>query len=141
MAGTAGGEREATNVTDITGGVDTHADTHTVAAPDGLGRLLGHATFPAATSGIHQLWTWLSGHGTVIAVGMARASAGGGESRRSLRELGLAHDHGPEVLCGCSLAVELMSGVAAVLGIDVDDHVVTDRVTSPDTCPASFADP
>ncbi len=42
MVETTGSVREAT---DITGGVDTHADTHTVAALDGLGRLLVHATF------------------------------------------------------------------------------------------------
>ena len=31
-----------TPLREITGGVDTHADTHTVAALDELGRLLGH---------------------------------------------------------------------------------------------------
>ncbi len=54
MLETTGPERE---VIDITGGVDTHADTHTVAALDGLGRLLGHATFPATVSGFHELLT------------------------------------------------------------------------------------
>jgi hypothetical protein len=42
-------------VTDITGGIDTHADTHTIAAIDGLGRLLGHARFPVTTPGFDDL--------------------------------------------------------------------------------------
>lgn len=67
MLGTIDLERE---VTDITGGVDTHADTHTVAALDGLGRLLGHATFPATATGFADLLTWLLSHGPVAAVGM-----------------------------------------------------------------------
>jgi len=36
MVGTTPSPRE------ITGGIDTHADTHTVAALNELGRLLGH---------------------------------------------------------------------------------------------------
>ncbi|QLQ11731.1 MAG: IS110 family transposase [Nocardioidaceae bacterium] len=54
----------------MTGGVDTHADTHTVAALDGLGRLLGHATFPVTPTGFDDLMTWLRSHGEVVAVGM-----------------------------------------------------------------------
>lgn len=47
---------------EITGGIDTHADTHTVAALDELGRLLGHSTFPATSSGYAELLAWLAGH-------------------------------------------------------------------------------
>ena len=39
----------------ITGGVDTHADTHTVAALNSVGQLLGHATFPAGAAGYRAL--------------------------------------------------------------------------------------
>ena len=51
-------------------GVDTHADTHTVAALDATGAFLGQATFPTTASGHRALWAWLTGHGTVIAVGI-----------------------------------------------------------------------
>jgi transposase len=43
----------------IFGGVDTHADTHTVAAVDGAGQLLGHATFPTDIAGYRRLLAWL----------------------------------------------------------------------------------
>ena len=48
-----------TPLREITGGVDTHADTHTVAALDELGRLLGHQQFPATSAGYVQLGAWL----------------------------------------------------------------------------------
>ena len=35
----------------ITGGVDTHKETHTAAALDATGRAIGNATFPASASG------------------------------------------------------------------------------------------
>jgi hypothetical protein len=35
----------------VTGGVDTHIDTHTAAALDGLGHLLGHERFPTTVAG------------------------------------------------------------------------------------------
>jgi transposase len=43
----------------VFGGVDTHADTHTVAAVDAAGRLLGHAAFPATNAGYRLLLAWL----------------------------------------------------------------------------------
>lgn len=54
----------------VTGGVDTHKDTHTAAALDGLGRLLGTRTFPATLVGYAALDAWLRGFGTVTAVGV-----------------------------------------------------------------------
>ena len=36
---------------EVTGGVDTHKDTHTAAAVDGTGRVLGSAQFPATPCG------------------------------------------------------------------------------------------
>lgn len=35
----------------VTGGVDTHKDTHVAAALDQQGRLLGTETFPATSAG------------------------------------------------------------------------------------------
>lgn len=55
---------EAADATrEVTGGVDTHADTHTVAALDELGRVLGNETFPATPAGYADVLAWLSGHG------------------------------------------------------------------------------
>jgi transposase len=39
----------------VVGGVDTHADTHTAAVVDQLGRLLGCAVFPASRAGYRDL--------------------------------------------------------------------------------------
>ena len=39
----------------VVGGVDTHADAHTVAALDELGRRLGCAVFPATRAGYGAL--------------------------------------------------------------------------------------
>ena len=67
---------------EITGGIDTHADTHTVAALDQLGRLLGHATFPATSTGYAELMCWLQGHGQITAVGIeGTGSYGAGLAR------------------------------------------------------------
>lgn len=54
----------------VFGGVDTHADTHTVAAISHLGVLLGYASFPATVQGYRQLHRWLAGHGRLIRVGV-----------------------------------------------------------------------
>ena len=43
----------------ITGGVDTHADTHHAAAIDSRGRLLDTAEFPTTGHGYRQLLAWL----------------------------------------------------------------------------------
>lgn len=55
---------------EVVGGVDTHLDTHTVAAIDTVGRGLGHAQFPATAAGYRQLLAWLRGLGTVVVVGV-----------------------------------------------------------------------
>ena len=57
-------------VTEVIGGVDTHADTHTVAALDQIGRLLGTATFPATLPGFRDLIAWLHSHGRCDRVGV-----------------------------------------------------------------------
>ena len=54
----------------ITGGVDTHADTHVAAALDGIGGLLGVSEFPATPAGYARLLGWLRGFGTVCLVGI-----------------------------------------------------------------------
>ena len=65
--------------TDIVGGVDTHKDSHTVAALSGTGQLLGTAQFPATPDGYQQLLAWLCGFGRLVSMGVegtARCGAG-----------------------------------------------------------------
>ena len=50
----------------ITGGVDTHADTHVAAALDPVGGLLGVQEFPATAAGYARLLGWLGGFGTGV---------------------------------------------------------------------------
>ena len=54
----------------ITGGVDTHADTHVAAALDPVGGLLGVQEFPVTPAGYARLLGWLGGFGTVALVGI-----------------------------------------------------------------------
>jgi transposase len=66
----------------ITGGVDTHADTHVAAALDPVGGLLGVREFPATPAGYTGLLGWLGGFGTVCLVGIeGTGSYGAGLSR------------------------------------------------------------
>ncbi len=73
----------------IIGGVDTHADTHTVAALNGLGQLLGHATFPASAAGYRALLRWLGGHGQVHQVGVEGTGSYGAGLARHLSSQGV----------------------------------------------------
>ena len=54
----------------ITGGVDTHADTHVAAAVDHNGGLLGVESFPASETGYEDLLAWLVGFGELVRVGV-----------------------------------------------------------------------
>jgi transposase len=54
----------------VTGGVDTHAGTHVVAALDGIGGLLGVQEFAATPAGYARLLGQLQGFGTVCLVGI-----------------------------------------------------------------------
>lgn len=74
---------------EVTGGVDTHADTHTVAALDHLGRLLGHETFPATIAGYGQALTWLRSHGPLSLVGMEGTGSYGAGLFQHLRAAGV----------------------------------------------------
>ena len=66
----------------ITGGVDTHADTHVAAALDSVGGLLGVQEFPATAVGYARLLGWLGGFGTVALVGIeGTGSYGAGLAR------------------------------------------------------------
>ena len=74
--------RPVTCRTAITGGVDTHADTHVAAALDPVGGLLGVREFPATPAGYAGLLGWLGGFGTVALVGIeGTGSYGAGLAR------------------------------------------------------------
>lgn len=73
-------------VGEITGGVDTHQDFHVAAALDGLGRLLGTATFAATAAGYAQLTEWLTGFGPLAAVGVEGSGDYGAGLTRHLVE-------------------------------------------------------
>lgn len=68
----------------VTGGVDTHKDTHVAAALDQQGRLLGTETFPTTTAGYRRLLQWLHTFGTIDAVGVEGTGAWGAGLARFL---------------------------------------------------------
>ena len=68
----------------VTGGVDTHKNTHYAAAVDDHGRLLGHREFPANDRGYVELLTWLQGHGEVVAIGVESTGSFGATLTRFL---------------------------------------------------------
>lgn len=57
--------QDAASVTKLYVGVDTHADTHTVAALDGVGRVLWTKTYPATSVGYQAVITCLESLGPV----------------------------------------------------------------------------
>lgn len=61
----------------IVGGVDTHRDTHTAAAVDRYGQLLGHQQFDATAAGYRQLLRWLRSFGQLTMVGVEGTSSYG----------------------------------------------------------------
>jgi transposase len=68
----------------VTGGVDTHKDTHVAAALDELGRLLGTEAFPTTPAGYRALLAWLNRFGEVTAVGVEGTGAWGAGLARFL---------------------------------------------------------
>jgi transposase len=66
----------------ITGGVDTHLDTHVAAALDQRGALLGVESFDTNPAGYRQLLDWLRRFGDVELVGVeGTGSYGAGLTR------------------------------------------------------------
>jgi transposase len=66
----------------VTGGVDTHAQTHHAAVIDQVGRELGDQEFPATASGYRALLRWLRSFGRVVKVGVeGTGSYGAGLAR------------------------------------------------------------
>jgi transposase len=73
----------------ITGGVDTHLDTHVAAALDGNGGVLGVESFPTTTGGFAELHSWLGSFGPLKRVGVEGTGAYGAGLARYLRSMGV----------------------------------------------------
>jgi hypothetical protein len=73
----------------VTGGVDTHLDTHVAAALDANGGVLGVESFPATRAGYASLSSWLPGLGPIDRVGVEGTGAYGAGLARHLRGCGL----------------------------------------------------
>jgi transposase len=73
----------------VTGGVDTHADIHVVAAVDANGGVLGVESFATTPAGFRGLRGWLAGFGEIVRVGVEGTGAYGAGLARHLRGQGL----------------------------------------------------
>lgn len=73
----------------VTGGVDTHKDTHVAAALDQLGRVLGTEAFPTTPAGYRALLRWLHSFGSVGPVGVEGTGAWGAGLARFLTAQGV----------------------------------------------------
>jgi transposase len=69
----------------VTGGVDTHTDTHYAAALDEVGRLLGTREFRAGPDGYVELLEWLKSFGTIDQIGVEGTGCYGAGLTRFLR--------------------------------------------------------
>lgn len=76
-------------VDEVTGGVDTHKDSHTAAALDHAGRLLGHSQFPATAAGYAALLAWLQAFGLLVRVGVEGTGVYGAGLARHLHAAGI----------------------------------------------------
>lgn len=68
----------------VTGGVDTHGQTHHAAVIDQVGRQLGDREFSTSPAGYRALLLWLQGHGTLERVGIEGTGAYGAALARHL---------------------------------------------------------
>jgi transposase len=73
----------------VTGGVDTHKDSHVAAALDEVGRVLGTEEFPATPAGYRRLSRWLGEFGDVVAVGVEGTGSWGAGLTRFLTAAGV----------------------------------------------------
>jgi transposase len=73
----------------VTGGVDTHADTHVAAVIDEVGRLLAHRQFPADPAGYRAPVAWLRRFGDLELVGVEGTGSYGAGLARHLSSAGI----------------------------------------------------
>ena len=76
-------------IIEVTGGVDTHQDTHTAAVIDPVGRVLGTEQFPTTPAGYAALLAWMRGYGRVRRVGVEGTGAYGAGLAHRLRGEGV----------------------------------------------------
>ena len=76
-------------VRNVVGGVDTHADTHVVAAVDSNGGVLGIESFPADNAGFEALLGWLVSFGPLDKVGVEGTGSWGVGLSRFFIEVGV----------------------------------------------------
>jgi transposase len=69
----------------VVGGIDTHKDTHAVAAITTTGELLGTAQFASDPSGYRHLLEWLRAFGAVVRIGVEGTGSYGAGLARYLR--------------------------------------------------------
>lgn len=75
----------------VTAGVDTHGESHVVAALDSvLAVELGHASFATTPTGYRDLRVWLERHGMIDRVGIESTGSWGAGLARSLAREGIA---------------------------------------------------
>ena len=72
----------------VTGGVDTHKDTHVAAVIDHLGRELATRSFPTTSSGYQQLLDWMGTFGTIDRIGVEGTGSWGAALTRHLHTAG-----------------------------------------------------
>jgi transposase len=73
----------------VTGGVDTHGQTHHAAVIDQVGRHLADREFPTTPAGYRALTRWLSDHGQLERVGVEGTGAYGAALARQLHAQGV----------------------------------------------------
>jgi len=73
----------------VTGGIDTHKDTHVAAVVDRLGAEIETRAFPTTLSGYRDLGKWLDSHGTLMQVGIEGCGSWGAGIARELTSLGV----------------------------------------------------
>jgi hypothetical protein len=103
----------------VTGGADTHADSHVAAALDGIGGLLGVSEFPATPAGYARLLGWLQGFGPVCLVGVEGTGSYGAGLARHLPPLGSASSRwtGPTARTAAARASPTRSMRSALPGL------------------------
>lgn len=74
---------------EVIGGVDTHGATHHAALIDPIGRHLADRQFSTDRVGQQAMLAWLTGHGTVLAVGVEGTGSYGADLTRHLTEAGI----------------------------------------------------
>jgi len=109
---------------EVTGGVDTHKDTHTAAVLDSAGRVLGTEQFTTTRAGFAALLAWLRGFGTLQKVGVEGTGAYGSGLTRFLSDAGVTvievdrPDRKTRRRQGKSDPIDAVSAARAVLAAD-----------------------